>query len=152
VRGLINNVEISGSPGGFALPGNSQGVALHPGRANPPGEPETGLERQYVKGRISSVADFCRGGRISAGHHHDGPRTWIRGRMAPRRLRPAGLFSGEGGARGLALQNKGWAPTCIFPVDEPHPSKVEYSRLIAPRWISRKASDGVIFWRAGRAI
>jgi len=119
VRGLINNVEISGSPGGFALPGNSQGVALHPGRANPPGEPETGLERQYVKGRISSVADFCRGGRISAGHHHDGPRTWIRGRMAPRRLRPAGLFSGGGNAARAA-----WG--------------------IAPRWISRKASGGVI--------
>ena len=25
-------------------------------------------------------------------HPHDDPRTWIRGRMAPRRLRPAGFF------------------------------------------------------------
>jgi hypothetical protein len=29
---------------------------------------------------------------FAADHPHDGPRTWIRGRMAPRRLRPAGFF------------------------------------------------------------
>jgi len=29
---------------------------------------------------------------FAADHPHDGPRTWIRGRMAPRGLRPAGYF------------------------------------------------------------
>ena len=43
-------------------------------------------------------------GIFTRNHPHDGPRTWIRGRMAPRRLRPAGLFlpvgcSGVGGVR-----------------------------------------------------
>lgn len=65
---------------------------------------------------------------LQADHPHDGPRTWIRGRMAPRRLRPAGFF-------------------CQM-LDELRFLVLACKWLIAPRWIIRRTtnSGGVIFF------
>mgnify|MGYP003586712866 CR=1 FL=1 len=51
----------------------------------------TGLEN-------NRVAAGHRRDILAAGHHHDGPRTWIRGCMAPRGSKPAGLFLSRGSA------------------------------------------------------
>lgn len=42
--------------------------------------------------RVFAVDASSLCGKVEQDHPHDGPRTWIRGRMAPRRLRPAGFF------------------------------------------------------------
>lgn len=71
-------------------------------------------------GKLVDALQRC--AMFTSDHHHEGPRTWIRGRMAPRRLRPAGSFCVD------AQTTAGFRPLSI-----------------APRWISRKASAGVVF-------
>ncbi len=52
-----------------------------------------------MTGRLHNpVATGYRRGIFASGHHHDGPRTWIRGRMAPRGSKPAGFFLFQWGA------------------------------------------------------
>lgn len=116
--------------------------------------------------KFASALDWSkRHARLASDHPHDGPRTWIRGRMAPRRLRPAGLF--QKSEKSLAsvcpcdnlraaylpsLRPLGraqmWRIFANLTVDAVGLLGVYVGRLIAPRWISRKASGGVIFCTA----